>query len=97
MQQATGGGPTFAQQPQISRHGAGGIPSQPSAAPTVNIQQPANPILQDALYKAMAQEGNTDSVTMDDVANFMLTTGRSGVRYRGANASHEFQKHFQKR
>ena len=44
----------------------------------------------------MAQEGNTDSVTMDDVANFMLTAGRSGVRYRGANASHEFQKHFQK-
>ena len=44
-------------------------------------------MLQNALQQAMAQEGTGTSVTMDDVANYMLTSGRPLVRYRAANTT----------
>ena len=69
---------------------------QPQQQVPVNIQQPANPALQHQLYQAMMQEGNSGSVTMDDIGNLLLTSGRSGVRYRGTNASDQMHRQFQR-
>ena len=70
-------------------------PTNPQAP--VNIQQPHNPVLQNALYQAMSQAVNSGTVTMDDVANLMISSGRSSVRYRATDASNQFQRQFQRR
>ena len=69
---------------------------QPQQQVPVNIQQPPNPALQAQLYQAMMQGGNSGTVTMDDVGNLLLTAGRSGVCYRGTNASVEMHRQFQR-
>ena len=87
-------------QVQLQVHGSG----QPAPAAAVavqttgsvpgNVQQPANPVLQAALAQAMVQPSNVGTVTMDDVANLLITSGRASLHYRGANASQEYQRQF---
>ena len=66
--------------------------------PAVNVavQQPQNPILNSALYQAMMQQGTDSGVTFDNMANFVITQGRSNVHYRAPNDSQELQKFFNK-
>ena len=63
-------GPDMSQQQQI----AAGAPSLP-----VNINQPGTALLQGSLQQAFGQDQNTSTITMDDVANFMLPAGRPSV------------------
>ena len=92
-------GPAVAGQVPTAVHSIGTQPAgvvQPSTIPA-NIQQPGNPVLHRALIQAMAQQGNMGSVTMDDVGNLLLTSGRASVHYHATHASDDFQKQFQKR
>ena len=88
------------QQPQLQGQVAANL-QQPAIAATggppaipVHIQQPGYPVLQSALNQAMGQQSLTEGVTMDDVANLLITSGRASLHYRGANASQEFQRQF---
>ena len=67
------------------------------AVANLTIQQPANLVLQNALYQVMAQQGHSGTVTMDDVGNLLLTSGRASLHYRCTNASEDFQRQFNKR
>ena len=88
------------QQPQIQgqvpanlQQAAIATTAGPHAIP-VYIQQTGNPVLQSALNQAMGQQSLTEGVTMDDIANLLITSGRASLYYRGANASQEFQRQF---
>ena len=97
---------TFAQQPtaQVQQHVIQPAPAVPQAVQPPGQQQqstpqmvtvaaPPNPVLQSSLYNAMMQQGGDSGLTMDDLGNAMLTQGRTIIRYRGPNASEEFQRH----
>ena len=69
-----------------------------SAVPPVNLQAstPSNPVLQSALYQVMMHQGNPGTVTMDDVGNLLLTSGRASVHYCHNKASEQNQRQFQR-
>ena len=76
------------------------VPTGAQATATLanpTVQQPGNPVLQNALCQAMVQQGHTGSVTMDYVGNLLLTSGRGSLCYRHTNASEDFQRQFQNR
>ena len=65
--------------------------------PAANVlgQNVQNPVLNEALYQAMVQQGTNSGVTFDDLANYVITQSRGNVRYRAPNQSEELQKYFQ--
>ena len=63
----------------------------------VGVQQPQNPALQAQLQQAMINQGANSGLTFDDLANFVITQGRSNVCYRSTNDSEVLQKYFTKR
>ena len=81
--------------PMVQQHAPPQVQQAPQQIPVMNIQQPQNPVLQQNLQQSVLQHARDNGVTMDDIANLMITQGRASFRYRGPNASAEYQRRSQ--